>query len=451
MLQISKSKISDKFDSSELYSMSMMHSHRFGKTVSYVLIGIFIMSFLIMFLPWQQNIFSVDGSVSALYPEDRPQKIETTIAGRIAKWHVHEGQHIKKGEPILTLTEVKDKYFDPNYSIRLEEQFNSKKDVLEESKQKIGAIDQQIQALENANSYSLEKARNKLKQAYLKNRSDSADYAAEKINFKIAQDQYDRSVKMYDQGLIPLYELEKRKGKFQESNSKMVSYDNKLNVSRNEILNAKIELNSIVAEYSDKISKARSERSSALMYLSNSEAEVSKLQNEIANLDIRNEQYVVYAPQNGYIVQALKTGLGEIIKEGEEVASIMPENPKMAVEMYVYPMDVPLLSPGRKVRLEFDGWPALQFSGWPSVAVGTFGGKIEVIDRVESKNGKFRILVTPDEHDEPWPKQLRMGSGVQGWAMLDEVKVGYEIWRQLNGFPASLKEKPSDDDYKKDH
>jgi membrane fusion protein, adhesin transport system len=451
MLQISKSKINDKFDSSELYSMSMMHSHRFGKTVSLVMLGIFFMSFLIMFLPWQQNIFSVDGSVSALFPEDRPQKIETTIAGRIAKWHVHEGQHIKKGEPILTLTEVKDKYFDPNYSIRLQEQFKSKKDVLDESRQKIEAIDQQIQALENANNYSLEKARNKLKQAYLKNRSDSADYAAEKINYKIAQDQYDRSIKMYEQGLIPLYELEKRKAKFQESTSKMVSYDNKLNVSRNEILNAKIELNSIVAEYSDKISKARSERSSALMYLSNSEAEVSKLQNEIANLDIRNEQYVVYAPQNGYIVQALKSGLGEIIKEGEEVASIMPENPKMAVEMYVYPMDVPLLSPGRKVRLEFDGWPALQFSGWPSVAVGTFGGKIEVIDRVESKNGKFRILVTPDEHDEPWPKQLRMGSGVQGWAMLDEVKVGYEIWRQLNGFPASLKEKPSDLDYKKEY
>ena len=109
MLQLSKNTIKGKFDSSELYSMSMLHSHRFGRLVAYSLLGIFSISFIIMFLPWQQNIFSVQGDVIALYPEDRPQKIESTIAGKIEKWHVHEGQHIKKGEPILTLTEVKEK------------------------------------------------------------------------------------------------------------------------------------------------------------------------------------------------------------------------------------------------------------------------------------------------------------------------------------------------------
>ncbi len=451
MLQLSKNTIKGKFDSSELYSMSMLHSHRFGRLVAYSLLGIFSISFIIMFLPWQQNIFSVQGDVIALYPEDRPQKIESTIAGKIEKWHVHEGQHIKKGEPILTLTEVKEKYFDPNLSIRLQEQFYAKEQAINSSRNKIEAIDSQIEALENANRYSLEKAKNKLKQSILKNKSDSADFVAEKNNFSIAQNQYDRSLKMYEQGLIALYELEKRKAKLQESTAKLVSYENKVDASKNEVLNARIELNSVIAEYSDKISKAKSEKSSALVYLANSEGEISKLKNEIANIDIRNEQYVVYAPQNGYIVQALQAGLGEIIKEGESVTSIMPENPKMAAEIYVYPMDVPLLSIGRKVRLEFDGWPALQFSGWPSVAVGTFGGKIEVIDRVENKNGKFRVIVTPDEHDEPWPKQLRMGSGVQGWAMLDEVPIWYEIWRQLNGFPPSLKAKPEDTDDKKEY
>ena len=336
-------------------------------------------------------------------------------------------------------------------SIRLQEQFYAKEQAINSSRNKIEAIDSQIEALENANRYSLEKAKNKLKQSILKNKSDSADFVAEKNNFSIAQNQYDRSLKMYEQGLIALYELEKRKAKLQESTAKLVSYENKVDASKNEVLNARIELNSVIAEYSDKISKAKSEKSSALVYLANSEGEISKLKNEIANIDIRNEQYVVYAPQNGYIVQALQAGLGEIIKEGESVTSIMPENPKMAAEIYVYPMDVPLLSIGRKVRLEFDGWPALQFSGWPSVAVGTFGGKIEVIDRVENKNGKFRVIVTPDEHDEPWPKQLRMGSGVQGWAMLDEVPIWYEIWRQLNGFPPSLKAKPEDTDDKKEY
>jgi hypothetical protein len=145
------------------------------------------------------------------------------------------------------------------------------------------------------------------------------------------------------------------------------------------------------------------------------------------------------------VVKALKTGLGETIKEQEAVVTIMPDNPSVAVELYVKAMDVPLLTVGRHVRLQFDGWPALQFSGWPSVSVGTFGGTISVIDAVDSKAGKYRILVSPDENDTDWPRQLRLGSGVYGWAMLDDVPIWYEIWRQLNGFPPSLREQPDED------
>jgi hypothetical protein len=102
------------------------------------------------------------------------------------------------------------------------------------------------------------------------------------------------------------------------------------------------------------------------------------------------------------------------------------------------------------VRIEFDGFPALQFSGWPSVSVGSFGGEVEVIDYVNSKPGEFRILVIPDKEDEKWPKQIRNGSGTQGWVMLDDVPVWYEIWRQLNGFPPSLYEEPLDVSTEKD-
>ena len=99
------------------------------------------------------------------------------------------------------------------------------------------------------------------------------------------------------------------------------------------------------------------------------------------------------------------------------------------------------------MRLQFDGWPAIQFSGWPSVAVGTFGGTVTVIDVVSSGAGKYRLLVRPDsvngrDGERAWPKQLRLGSGVQGWVILDSVPVWYEIWRQLNGFPPTLQAEP---------
>mgnify|MGYP003390149456 CR=1 FL=1 len=56
------------------------------------------------------------------------------------------------------------------------------------------------------------------------------------------------------------------------------------------------------------------------------------------------------------------------LKEGEALLTIAPARPEQAVVLYVRAMDVPLLKPGRKVRLIFDGWPALQFAGWPSVS-----------------------------------------------------------------------------------
>ena len=174
------------------------------------------------------------------------------------------------------------------------------------------------------------------------------------------------------------------------------------------------------------------------------ERNLAQLRNEYTNIQIRNQQYYMIAPQDGFVVRALRTGIGETISAGEGVVTVMPRDPDMAVALYVRPMDVPLLSIGRKVRLEFDGWPALQFSGWPSVAVGTFGGVIQVIDYVETptRDGRYRILVVPDAQDTDWPKQLRLGSEVQGFALLDEVMIWYELWRLYNGFPPSLQNEP---------
>jgi adhesin transport system membrane fusion protein len=44
-------------------------------------------------------------------------------------------------------------------------------------------------------------------------------------------------------------------------------------------------------------------------------------------------------------------------------------------------------------------------------------------------------LVAPDPQAEPWPTGLRVGGGAQGIALLNDVAIGYELWRQINGFP----------------
>lgn len=416
MLNFSSQRIDKVLSQDKLYSLRALKTPRAGKILAKWLLGIFSVMFLTMFLPWQQNIRGV-GKVTAFNPMNRPQSVMSVIAGQIKKWHVQEGQYVNKGDTIMTITEVKDKYFDPKLLQRLNEQITAKEGSITSKDQKAQALRRQIAALKDAMRIKIEQSRAKMD--------------AEKVKFSNAENQYQRNKTLFEAGNIPLTKFQDIEYKYQGSQA--------------DYLNAKIELDRVGAEYLDKISKAESDLSNTQAELFESQADVAKLRNEYSNMEIRSSQYQILAPQDGYVVRAMQSGLGETIKEGDAVCTIMPDASDMAVELYVKAMDVPLLSKGRKVRIEFDGWPALQFSGWPSVSVGTFGGLVKVIDYVNTKPGEFRVLVLPDTVDQKWPKQLRVGSGIKGWVMLDDVPVWYEIWRQLNGFPPSLYQEPLDE------
>jgi multidrug resistance efflux pump len=394
---------------------------------------IFMVLILSLLLPWTQNIDG-KGELTTLNPQDRPQTVHSIIAGRIDKWLVREGQFLHKGDTIAIISEVKDKFFDPELLVRIDEQIKSKEGALQSTKDKASALRNQINALEDGLKFSLGKAKNKVQQSILKLQSDSIDYIAAKTDYEIAKQRVDRQETLYKKGLISLTDIESRRLKVQESSAKLLISENKFLNAKNDLKNTQIELNSIEAEYLDKISKAESDLSSTLGYYYDTEGAISKMNNEYASMQIRSAYYTIVAPQSGYVVKTLKSGIGETIKDGEEIVSIMPENPSLAVSIYVRPADVPLLEKGRKVRIQFDGWPALVFSGWPGASFGTFGGVISVIDYVDTK-GKYRVLVEPDPNDEAWPKQVRIGSGTFGWVMLKTVSVGYELWRNLNAFP----------------
>jgi adhesin transport system membrane fusion protein len=201
------------------------------------------------------------------------------------------------------------------------------------------------------------------------------------------------------------------------------------------LINSGVEINSVNNQYRDKLSKAESEKYTALSSMYDAEAVVTKMQNQYMNYSIRTGMYYITSPINGYITKALRSGIGETVKAGEEMMSIMPAKYDLAVEMYVSPFNLPLVEKGQHVRFMFDGWPSVVFSGWPNASFGTFGGEIVAIDNFISTNGKYRILVAPDKKDVEWPKQLRVGSGANGMALLKNVPIWYELWRNLNGFP----------------
>ncbi|KOY87866.1 biotin attachment protein [bacterium 336/3] len=441
MLKISNEHINAQEVEKKVYSLRLLQTPRSARILTYWITGIMVFGFFCLFLPWQQNVRG-NGRITAFAPQDRPQDVTAVIAGQIKEWHVQEGQFVAQNDTILILSEVKTDYFDPEQLKRIEEQVLAKGESIEATMRNINAIDNRLAALQEGQIFGLEKSRAKIAQNRNKLSADSMDFQNAKLQYELEKTQFDNSKKQHEAGLISLNEFLKRQGTFQDKFAKYNSSENKYLGAKQELYQSLADYNSTRADYMDKIAKAESEKSYYQSYLATSKGELSEKQNKFSNIQIRNNQYFILAPQAGYVIKALKAGIGETVKEGDAVVTIQPAQPKKAIELYVKAMDLPLISKGTKVRLEFDGFPALQFSGWPAVNIGTFGGEVIVIDYVNTKDNKYRVLIAPDEKEKPWPTQLRIGTGTYGWFMLRDVPIWYEIWRQLNGFPPSLDEEP---------
>lgn len=421
MLNISENSIRDKVATERYVSFRMTSSIRLARLFKRFLIFVTVLFFITLFMPWTQNVQGT-GQITTLRPESRPQTLQSPIPGRVASWFVREGDTVNKGDTLVFISEVKDEYFDPNLNLRLQEELVAKQQSALSYEEKVEALERQIIALRQSLIV-------KLKQSRLKIKSDSADVYSNEIAVKNTLLQYQRADTLYRDGLASKYELEQRNNKYQEANAKLVS-------ARNKYSNAVQELNSIAAEYSEKIAKAESDKFSANSAQQASLAEIAKLRNKMANVDTRKSYYHISAPQRALVTKALISGIGENIKEGQGIVELMPLDYAVAAEIYVRPVDLPLMHIGARARLEFDGWPALVFSGWPNTSFGTFSAKVVAIDNVmKHEKGGYRVLLVPDDEDRLWPDQIRFGSGTRGILLLNDVPVWYEIWRQLNGFP----------------
>ncbi|NBP67275.1 MAG: biotin attachment protein, partial [Cytophagia bacterium] len=287
MLNLSKNRVEKVISQDRLYSLRALKTPNTGKTLARILAGIGLLGIIILFLPWQQNVRGT-GKVTAFNPANRPQTIESVIAGQIQAWHVREGEYVLKGDTIITIREVKEKYFDPQLLQRLQEQLNAKISSLDSKESKAKALQRQIKALRATLANKLEQSKAKLD--------------AEKVRFQNAENQYQRNKKLFEAGNIALTKFQDIEYKYQGAQA--------------DYLNAQIELSRVEAEYLDKISKAESDLNSTQADLFDTEGSIAKLKNEYANMQIRNERYQILAPQSGFIVKTMQAGIGETVKEG---------------------------------------------------------------------------------------------------------------------------------------
>lgn len=406
--------------------------HYYSRKVKWLLRGMLITGIVILFLPWTQSV-NLNGEVSVLNPENKPQQVTSRIAGRIEKWFIHDGDLVKKNDTIAFISEIKEEYLDTMLVERSESQVRSKEVSKFAYERKVDAINEQIDALNKSLLLKKEQVKNKILQVKAKLSSDSVEALASHNNYKVAEEQMKRFDELLLKGVISKTDLENRRVKVQEAFSKKINAENKVSATKNELLNAELELNTTLQEYNEKLMKAESDKFSTISLLYDAEGSLTKLQNQLSNYALRKNYYYVLAPQDGYVNNIAVKGVGEIVKEGGIICNIVPVQKEQAVELYLSPMDLPLIREGQQVQLVFDGWPAFVFSGWPGISYGSYHATVVSYDKVISPNGKFRVLAV--NKGEKWPDAIQIGGGVKGFALLGNVPVIYELWRNINGFP----------------
>ena len=416
---------SDLLDRREasLESVRLLSRQPSLRTLLLWIAGVAVAVLVVAFLPWQQNVAGA-GEVTALQPADRPQEAVAAIGGRISEWYVQEGDSVKVGDPIVALAEVKQEYLDPLTLDRYTEQLEAKRRSVSEKRAKAAALADQAIALDSLRVLARIRADNRIQQI-------TASLAAATLEDSIATVQANRVQQLFNDGLRSMVEVEAARQRQQRASALAIE-------QRAALLTVRAERAAVDADFAEKIAKVESDRRATLAEVADGMADIAKLATGEANISERQDLLIVRAPRDGIVVRALRAGIGEIVKDGEAVATVQAANPELAVAIQVNARDVPLIRVGDEVRLEFAGWPALQFSGWPNASLGTFGGRVVVVDQVALPNGYYRVLVGPDPAQPAWPRELLMGSGVRGWAMLREVRVWFEIWRTINGFPPAL-------------
>jgi len=381
-------------------------------------------------VPWQQNV-AASGRVSALDPFDRSQIVSAPVSGRIRQAWVIEGSRVREGDRLLEIVDL-----DPAILTRLDEQRVAAESQVEAARAKVAVYRAQIEALARAQDLAVQAARNLLEVAGAKVRSAQHGVEAAEAAVSQAKLNFERQRQLVDEGLAATFEFEVAERIWKQAQAELSQDRQALAASLEEEKARRAELGRIETEAEARIASARAEEQGA-------QAEVAAKEQDLASLSVRIAQQnaqTLTAPRSGTVLRLFASPGAELVKAGDPLVSLLPDAASQAVELWVDGNDVPLIDEGRPVRLQFEGWPGVQFSGWPSVAIGTFGGRVAVVDPSGDAQGRFRILVVPDPEDEPWPSRqfLRQGARANGFVLLDRVSIGYELWRQANGFPPTV-------------
>jgi multidrug resistance efflux pump len=442
-----------------LPSLRLARSSLYARRIGKLLLAFLVIAFgFVAVAPWQQSVTG-SGNVIAFAPRERQQTIEVPIKGRIVRWgeNVYENAHVKKGELIAEVQDI-----DPNLMDRLkdqvaatETQVSASQQLLDASKRNLDAslktvtsLDAQVRTYESVKGQIVASAEAAIAAAH--NKVEAEIKQLEEVEAAMTQIEADyyRQQKLFEEDIVAEVKFQLAERKFLEAKAKVDKAKAYVASAKNNLTekerdrDAKEQKAQVDIDYAQaSLEKAKGDVAKAESDVAKAESELGKARKALSEIQTkmaRQESQTIVAPFDGFLTQITPNQGSQVLKEGDTLCVIVPDTADRAVQVWLDGNDAPLVEPGRHVRLQFEGWPAVQFAGWPSVAVGTFGGTVVSVDATDTDGkGKFRVLVRPDPETQEWPRDryLRQGVRANAWVLLEQVPLWYEIWRNMNGFP----------------
>ncbi len=393
--------------------------------------------------PWQQFVVG-EGTVSAFTPMDREQSVDAPVGGRVTQWHIQEGSRVQAGDSLLEISDI-----DRNLVTRLQQQRDALAAKVEAMAAQVQSYDEQTRNLIATRDLLITTAEYRLETARQRVRSAQESFMAAQATLTAAETQLVRLKRLTDDGIVSRRDLELAMRDHTIAKRGLNSGEAALQSAKADQQGAETDIERVRADAQSKTDSSVASANKARSELEDSRVSLAKIEVDLA----RQQSQIVRAPRDGTVFRLFGNPEGKVVKQGDPLLVVIPDTRERSVELWIDGNDVPLVTQGRHVRLQFEGWPAVQFVGWPSVAVGTFGGTVGFIDATDDGKGKFRVMIVPDETQQGWPSTrfLRQGGRARGWILLNEVRLGWEIWRQLNGFPQTVSmQEPTGDEKPRD-
>lgn len=403
---------------------------RWARTMRRMLWGFGLALVALIFVPWQQTATG-EGRVIAWSPAEREQVVEAPVDGLVARWVVEEGATVRTGD---LLVEIRDN--DAMLMERMMAERATAEARLSAARTAVEALERHVAALTESGAFGVEAAGRRVEMARQQAEAQSDALDAAQAAAETARLNGERQAALSAQGLASTRTYELASLEVERTRAEADQARLRLDRAWEEVRALEADRQRAEASAAVEVDRARAALESGRSTVAAAEAELLRLETRVA----RQGAMDVRAPRDGRVARILARQGQEMVKVGDPLLVFVPDTAQRAVELWIDGNDLPLVAAGRKVRLQLEGWPAVQFAGWPSVAVGTFGAQVAFVDAAVGPDGRGRVVVIPAEGEEPWPEgaYLRQGVRAFGWVLLNQVTVGYELWRRLNGFPPAV-------------